>query len=387
MHWLFFLIFFSLIPLIQYTTGQFPLWLDKEEAYPILLTNLLLITWIGFYVVGYYIRKPHNKKTSFTEERLRIGKRGVFISVYLSFLVLIIFLYVFGLRNMLIRGAYREVLYTIHPHHLMMFLDKFLKVIPVLSLIGLLIMRGRWKNKKQWWFLTSSLVLINLLVNNPFACSRYWAGTVILGFIVFLFIGKRKKRGWVLLILLLGILILYPLSNGFRDKALKTIKVEQFNVNKLPMLYTSPNFDAYEMAVHTVQYRKRTGMTYGRQLSGPLLFWIPRSLWKGKPVGSGRVIARFFSIPYENLCCPLPFEGYINFGVCGLILFAFGFGWILSSLDDYYWKTFGLMFPNILSVYYPFLLGFVFFMMRGDLISSFSYTAMFIIAGLQLLIK
>ncbi len=385
MHWFFLLVFFFFTPLIQYTEGHFPLWLHTGEEYPILITNLFIITWATFYALGYHIRRIRSPESSWPLERLKIGERGVFVSVSLSIIVLITFLSIFGFKSLLIRGAYREVLYGIHPHCVMIIVDNFLKAIPILSLMGLLAIKERWDSKKQWWFLTGLLIFINLLVNNPLASSRYWAGIVVLGFILFLFFKKKARRGWVLLIIIIGILVLYPLSNELRNKTAETIS--EFRISNLKAAYTSPSFDAYEMGVHTVLYTERKGLTYGRQLLGPLLFWIPRSLWAGKPVGSGGVVARFFRIPYTNLSCPLPFEGYINFGILGLVLFAFGFGWLLSSLDEHYWRNFSERSPDILAVCYPFLLGFVFFIMRGDLMSGFSYTVMFIIAGLPLLIK
>jgi len=42
---------------------------------------------------------------------------------------------------------------------------------------------------------------------------------------------------------------------------------------------------------------------------------------------------------------------------------------------------------ELISAYYPFFLGFSFFAMRGDLMSGFSYTIMFIAAGLMLILK
>ena len=96
-------------------------------------------------------------------------------------------------------------------------------------------------------------------------------------------------------------------------------------------------------------------------------------------------MARYFSYPEINLSCPLPFEGYINFGVIGLIVFAVLIGILFSSLDEYHWKV--STSSEVMSAYYPFFLGFSFFAMRGDLMSSFSYTVMFIAAGLVLLLK
>jgi oligosaccharide repeat unit polymerase len=373
------------MPVIQYVQNRFPLWLTADYEKWILITNLFIITWIVFYVLGYYIRKIRDLKTLIPLEKLKINKRGVFVSISLSIMILIVFLSIFGFKNLLIRGEYREIIDSIQPHSIMVILEKFFKVIPLLSLMGVILIKDKWSSKRIWWVLIGLLIFINLLVNNPFASPRYWAGIVVLGFIIYIFFREKKRRGWVFLILLIGILILFPLSGELRDKTYENIR--RLKISDLGDYYSSSSFDAYEMSVHTVQYVSLEGLTYGNQLLGPVLFWIPRSLWGGKPVGSGRIIARAFSYPEENLSCPLPFEGYINFGVAGLIIFAFGFGWVLSSLDEYYWNKEKKNFTGILSVYYPFLLGFTFYIMRGDLMSGFSYTVMFILAGLVLLVK
>jgi hypothetical protein len=196
-----------------------------------------------------------------------------------------------------------------------------------------------------------------------------------------------RGKGYLAVILLFGILFIFPLSNELRNKTVDTISLSAFRLAGLKTAYTAPHFDAYEMGVHTVQYVAKEGITWGKQLSGPLLFWIPRVLWKGKPVGSGGVVASYFSYPEINLSCPLPFEGYINFSVIGLIAFAVLLGVLFSSLDEYHWKVSTATSSEIMSAYYPFFLGFSFFAMRGDLMSSFSYTIMFITAGLVLLLK
>lgn len=385
MHWIFLLIFFSITPVIQYVQNLFPLWLTVEDFKWILITNLFIITWIVFYVLGYHIRKIRDSKSLIPLEKLKINKRGVFVSISLSIMILIVFLSIFGFKNLLIRGEYREIIYSIHPHSIMVILEKFFKVIPLLSLMGIIVISDKWSSKRIWWFLIGLLIFINLLINNPFASPRYWAGIVILGLIIYIFFREKKRRGWVFLLLLIGILILFPLSGELRDKNYENIR--RLKISNLKDYYTSTSFDAYEMSVHTVKYVSVEGTTYCHQLLGPILFWIPRSLWTGKPVGSGRIISDQFAYPEENLSCPLPFEGYINFGVIGLIIFAFGFGWFLSSLDEYYWGKGKKDSTGILSVYYPFLLGFTFYIMRGDLMSGFSYTVMFILAGLVLLVK
>ena len=387
MHWFFVLVFFSLTPFMQYIFGKFPLWLSKKEVFSICSTNLLILTWAVFYQLGYSIKKSRTDKFFSRLRQFEIGKRGVYFSIYLSFIIFISFLLVFGVKNLLILGAYRTVLYSIRFNPLLIVVDKFLRFIILLSLAGLILLKNKWANKREWWFLLTALILINLLVNNPLASPRYWAGTAILGFIAILFRKRDRGKGYFAAILLIGILFIFPLSKELRYKTAETISLSDFRLPASITAYTSSHSDAYEMGVHTIQYVAKEGITWGKQLLGPLLFWIPRTFWKGKPVGSGGVVASYFSYPQTNLSCPLPFEGYINFGVIGLILFAVLTGVLFSSLDEYHWKESTAASTNIISAYYPFLLGFSFFAMRGDLMSGFSYAIMFIAAGLVLILK
>lgn len=386
-HWVFILTFLSFVPFVQYISGKFPLWLGREDGFSICRANLLILTWTVFYQFGYSVKKFRADRLFSYLNRFEIGKRGVYISIYLSFIILIAFLFVFGMKNLLIRGAYREALLSINSNPLMIITDKFFRVIPLLSLVGLILLKDKWANEREWWILAIVLILINLFVNNPLASARYWAGTVILGFIVMLLRKLARGKGYVLAILLIGIFFIFPLSNVLRYRTGDAISISDFRLSQLRTVYALPDFDAYEMGVHTARYVEKEGITWGKQLLGPLLFWIPRSLWKGKPVGSGGMVADYFSYPQVNLSCPLPFEGYINFSVIGLIVFANLIGILFSLLDEYHWKVSTAKSYDIISAYYPFLLGFGFFAMRGDLMSSFSYTVMFIAAGTVLIVK
>lgn len=340
-----------------------------------------------FYQLGYTIKKLRPDKFFSNLKRFEIGKRGVYFSIYLSFIIFIAFLLVFGVKNLLILGAYRDVLISIRYNPLMIIIDKFFRFIPLLSLAGLILLKNKWVNKREWWILLTALILINLLVNNLLATPRYWAGTIILGFTAMLLGKLERGKGFMAAILIIGMLFIFPLSHELRYRTAKTVSLSDFRLQGPKTAYTSTNFDAYEMSVHTIQYVAKEGITWGKQLLGPLLFWIPRALWKGKPVGSGGAVATYFSYSQINLSCPLPFEGYINFGVIGLILFSVLTGILFSSLDKYHWKVSTAAPTDIISAYYPFLLGFAFFAMRGDLMSSFSYTIMFIAAGLVLILK
>ena len=118
-------------------------------------------------------------------------------------------------------------------------------------------------------------------------------------------------------------------------------------------------------------------MTYGKQLLGALLFFIPRSIWPSKPFGSGYTVFTAFNNPFSNVSCPLIAEGYINFGLFGIIIFALMFGYLSSYLDCKFKNNISKRDSFILL--YPFLLGAYFFMLRGDLMSSYAYLLPYII--------
>ena len=86
-------------------------------------------------------------------------------------------------------------------------------------------------------------------------------------------------------------------------------------------------------------------------------------------MGSGQTAAEFFGWDFTNLSCPLPAEGYVNFGILGVVVFAVHFSLIVSKADNVFWRGRSVF----MKIVYPFVVPFVFFLMRGDLLSSFAY--------------
>ena len=168
-----------------------------------------------------------------------------------------------------------------------------------------------------------------------------------------------------------GLLVLFPLLNFFRYQ--DTSKV----IGKLALgntLFSSVNMDTYQSLVLAVKYDI---ITYGYQLLGVVFFFIPRSLWSSKPEGSGRIIANEANYVWDNVSANYFAEGFMNFGVLGLVLFALILGRIIKNLDAIFFepRTFGLSLP---------LVALMPFIYRGDLMSSFSYTIAYITACLCL---
>jgi hypothetical protein len=113
-------------------------------------------------------------------------------------------------------------------------------------------------------------------------------------------------------------------------------------------------------------------VTYGRQLLGVVFFWIPRSVWSNKPVGSGSYIADQLGFEFSNISANFFAEGYINFGLIGILLFAIVLAVLTSFMDakNFFDKSKSIFFTMM----YLLFIGLLFFILRGDLLSSFAYT-------------
>lgn len=105
-------------------------------------------------------------------------------------------------------------------------------------------------------------------------------------------------------------------------------------------------------------------VTMGRQLLGVIFFFIPRSIWASKPVGSGHLVAERFGYTLSNISMNFFGEGYINFVFWGIVLFVILLASINCKLDKAFWRNSQ---GNIaLSTFYFLFLGLEVFILRGD---------------------
>lgn len=136
--------------------------------------------------------------------------------------------------------------------------------------------------------------------------------------------------------------------------------------------YLTGDYDAFSMIMIIRRYVLDNGATLGRQLLGVLLFFVPRKIWPTKPIGTGAtVIGPVMSQSFANVSAPLIGEAYVNGGMLGTIVMGFIVGIMTGSADNKYWKTKD-EFARVRMIY-PFNLLQFFFMMRGDLLSSWAY--------------
>ena len=148
------------------------------------------------------------------------------------------------------------------------------------------------------------------------------------------------------------------------------------------------HFDGFEMFGHAIGYVEKNGIVYGSQMLGAILFWIPRTVWPQKPIGSGDFMAyeylsNSFAVDFANFSMPLMAEAYLNFGFLGVCVIFYMVGAFCGKEDTRFHMINRIealkdinYFPDsapLASWRYVISLGIFLFILRGDLQSGISF--------------
>lgn len=213
------------------------------------------------------------------------------------------------------------------------------------------------KKRKQILMLLFILMLITIFPTglDRNATAMYWIPIVVL---VFSRIIKGNRFIWFMFI---SLFVIFPFFDNFRHfNGIIKFKIDLAYLDSM-------NLDASQLFMATIATNT---VTYGSQLLGAILFFVPRAIWPTKPIGSGYFLATSNGGWFTNVSMPFFSEGFINFGFLGILIFISIIATVCSIADKKYWRS-----PLTLkSGYYLILLGAIIFIMRGDLMSSFAFT-------------
>lgn len=214
---------------------------------------------------------------------------------------------------------------------------------------------------------TAVLAVFMLLTCSPMGMARLAVFALYLP-VVFLVFPIMRRHNVFTFATVVAVLVIFPFLNTFRYFTSDTQIELAINFDQFEDL----NFDAFSMFMRAIT----SGViTWGRQLLGVLFFFVPRAVWPTKPVGSGHFFAEIQDLSFDNISMPYFAEGYVNFGFAGVLLFTLIIAWIAARMDFWYWKSdVSRGVENMHTMQYYIFLGMIFFMMRGDLLSSFAYT-------------
>ncbi|MGQ1797913.1 hypothetical protein ACT4S5_12375 [Kocuria oceani] len=180
---------------------------------------------------------------------------------------------------------------------------------------------------RLWPALVNGLVLLYAV--NPISSPRYVFGTVALAVLATLGVYATLRRFRIMAaVAIVGMLVAFPLADLFRYSTDTTLEVET-PVEAL----TSGDFDAFVQLTNTLSYVQDHGITWGYQLLGVPLLWVPRNLWEAKPRDTGIVLADYMKYDFSNLSAPIWTELLINFGVVGVVLGMGVLGYFFKRWD------------------------------------------------------
>lgn len=377
-HWVFYVTFFAIAPLFQYTSGVWPWGYSPSNARVLQVCALVLLWGVIFAFASgrtaFVAQEKDSKNINWLSRKLAfeltpMARVLLPIGCVISLLVLLRFV---GFDNMFLRSTNKT---DIDSSSLALTISVCLRAF-VFGSFALLILNTRREHRYYGGTIIAGVCLI--LTCFPTALARFNVAAIYLGTAILLFPSFSKKRGLFSFLLILGFLVAYPLFNAFKyigaaaslQEGVATI------VGSMTAGYTSGNYDAFSVMFWCFDYLSLFGCTYGSQLIGAILFFIPRSIWPSKPVPSGELVFSSLNFHFTDIAFPLPFEGVLNFGLVGLPLFALTYGLIVRLVDRRYWesreKHTGDA-PSTLLLYYPFLLCLSFYMLRGAMMTTFTY--------------
>src|SRR5258708_2091907 len=94
------------------------------------------------------------------------------------------------------------------------------------------------------------------------------------------------------------------------------------------------DYDAYSVSSYTMLTVDSDGISWGSNILGAALFFVPRAWWPGKPPQTSWVIFGTINHTREagtiNLSTPLMAEGYYAFGWIGALLISVLYWWFIS---------------------------------------------------------
>jgi hypothetical protein len=236
------------------------------------------------------------------------------------------------------------------------------------------------------------LLLLVLVTENPATEKRNALGPLYIALLLVAFprmFSTWSRRMWLLVG---GMVLIFPAITLFthNHQAVGDVSLA-LAWNQIVDHYFSINYDSWANIYTAIEIAGAHGVQWGHQLLGSLLFFVPSSLWSTKPLATGIFLADYlianYSMWFTNLSAPLIAEGYLDFGLVGVILYAGAAAFVVTLLNK-------IALRGSKWVYYPSAIyGGVFLMivLRGSLMIALGFATAallaFVVASVMLSAK
>ncbi|MGZ3769088.1 MAG: hypothetical protein ACXVCP_07090 [Bdellovibrio sp.] len=363
------LLFFYIAPILQIRTDPSVL-VNTMPFNPdmVLAVNLYILMFMCIFIFAYLIFKRRFALSSFklSQIPLQLGNKAVSIIVVLSGIIALWALVgidfdTFTLKEVEGEGSLIASLFK----HKVMFLIPFL---------GIAILPSLRLKARSFWLLFPFLLLCLLSVKNPLYDRRNSLGPVYLSLaIIYMpYFFSSTRRYFISMLIVIA--VLFPVSSLLTHTSSnnnQSISLEMAQ-EAIKQHFLDVHYDAWANFFPAIEIVDRSGLKLGDQVMGSILFFYPRSIWEGKPVASGEVIGNYlmdnYNMWFNNLSCAFPIEGYLDFGIAGVIIFALMLALFVVYIDRLI--SIGNITDKVFAIYMSFYL---FFILRGSLLPAVAY--------------
>lgn len=365
-YWVFIYLFFCIAPWVQYS-GGIVFWSGvpiAEQTY--LHTNLLIflcnLIFIASYFVSYRSTIPFGPRHGMYFLARPFATELILLIVSISSLLVVLSLNDWSLIDLFIRGFFERESDTVEQNPMGMILGMLSRLVPLFCFMYAVIVTRCSR------IVLLLLLAVVVLVAFPTGVARYLVGFVYIPILLICFPWLRTGIRFPIA-LLVALVVIFPVLNEFRY--FRSFDALSFSMGW--RFLEEAHFDSYQNFARAVG---TSFVTFGRQLLGVLLFFVPRSVWPSKPVGSGFELSLREEYYFNNISMPLHGEGFVNLGVLGAMLFASSAAIAFGVLDRRFSRQIGLRRIRSYNVaIYCFLCGALMFVLRGDMLSSVAYIA------------
>lgn len=369
MFYLFNLFFLGVAPIQQFYKSAAFFGSRQLYEYEYFYLNLIIIAILIFYQCFYYYflkLKLTDRNIQFVETlkvnfKLSIKQIFLLFSISIISFLTIFYLNKFNIVSMLIRGGeLKEQSENIESSTMLLIIGQTIRPLSFMCLLYFSFTRS--KNIIAYF----GIFLLALVTCSPAGMPRSLAAAIYIPLLLTLLPFVRRKNVFSL-IFVSGFLVVFPLLNSFRYFS----EDEGSGIGIDTGMFVSGHFDNYQ---NFALILFENIITWGQQLLGVFLFWVPRSVWPDKPIGSGALLAELQHFSLKNVSANFFAEGYINFGFFGIFLFIIILAFFNAKMDNMYWRSARFNKRSFFTIIYYTMLGLEFFIMRGDLLSCFAYT-------------
>lgn len=371
-------IFMGIVPLAQIKENSF-YWPGNYSNSDFILSGIIIFIGCIAYDIGIILDRKSMKELQ-QSPTLTFNYKNIKRLSLIAVLLTLVSIAVLGGPNILF-STRAQVAGALDQSSALIFTG-LLRVPIFLALVFCLVYFINRKSKKfilksnvGWLFLILILSIGNLLVSNPVSTARFWFGTIVITVMLLLIKWNSKTVSKLILGIIFILLVIFPYSDVFRHGTSINIEAGDFNSN----VVNNGDFDAFQQLMNTTKYTETYGFSFGGQLVGTPLFWLPRDIWKSKPSGTGQIVAESSGYDYTNLSAPLWAEFYVDFGFFGVILFFLIYGWLSSRLQRKYLIDILSKNSTFFTVFVPIFSAYQFFLLRGQLLSTFPFLALLLV--------